>query len=79
VVIVDDDVLEQLPGDDDLVSSATLKKEFGKISDMTVWRWQRDPDIRFPLPDIVINNRNYWWRRTLRQYRRRLELESRTP
>jgi hypothetical protein len=76
VVTVNDDAFEQppaLPDDDDLVAAPTVKKEFGRISDMTVWRWQRDPHIQFPLPDIMINGRRYWKRRTLRAPRQRLE------
>ena len=78
---MDDDAPDQLPAlpdDDDLIPSAAVKEEFGKISDMTVWRWQRDPRVRFPLPDVVILGRNYWKRRTLRQHRHRMEMESRT-
>jgi hypothetical protein len=77
---VDDDSLEQLPAlpnDDDLVPSGAVKEQFGNISDMTVWRWQRNPRVRFPLPDFVINGRNYWTRRTLRRHRHRMEMESR--
>jgi hypothetical protein len=78
---VDDDSLEQLPAlpnDDDLVPSATVKEEFGKISDMTVWRWTRNPRVQFPLTDFVINGRRYWTRRTLRRHRQHLkEMESR--
>ena len=29
------------------------------VSDMTVWRWERDG--QFP-PHLSINGRNYWWR-----------------
>ena len=29
------------------------------ISAMTLWRWQRNPELNFPLP-IVINGRKYW-------------------
>jgi hypothetical protein len=38
---------------------------------MTLWRWQRNPELNFPLP-IVINGRKYWaldeleaWERSL--------------
>ena len=72
--------LPALPDDDDLVPSSVVKRENGGICDMTLWRWTNDPrsKVQFPPPDIVINHRNYWKRRTLRQYRRRLEMESRT-
>jgi hypothetical protein len=59
--------------DDDLVSAAVVKRENGNISDMTLWRWTRDPRIQFPQPDFVINNRKYWKRGTLRRHRRYIE------
>jgi hypothetical protein len=80
MVTMDCDALEQvpaLPDDDDLVGSAAVKKENGNVSGMTLWRWQRDERVQFPAPDLVINGRNYWKRRTLRQHRHRMEMESR--
>jgi hypothetical protein len=82
VVTVDGDALEQLPSlpdDDDLVPSSVVKRENGGICDMTLWRWTYEPgsEVPFPPPDLVINNRKYWKRRTLRQHRHRLEMESR--
>ena len=83
MVTVDCDALEQLPSlpdDDDLVPSSVVKRENGGICDMTLWRWTYEPgsEVPFPEPDLIINNRRYWKRKTLRQYRRRLETESRT-
>jgi hypothetical protein len=80
---VEREALEQLPtlpDDDDLVPSSVVKRELGGICDMTLWRWTYEPgsEVPFPLPDFVLNNRKYWKRRTLRQYRQRIELESRT-
>jgi hypothetical protein len=51
-----------LPDDDELVSSAIAKRENGIGSDMTMWRWTHDPRIKFPPPDVIINNRKYWRR-----------------
>jgi predicted DNA-binding transcriptional regulator AlpA len=32
------------------------------VSDMTVWRWMRDPEIAFPKPSkLGRNGRNFWW------------------
>jgi hypothetical protein len=66
------DFLPALPDDEDLVPSPIVKKENGGISDMTLWRWTRDQRIRFPPPDVVINGRKYWKRKTLRQHRQRI-------
>jgi predicted DNA-binding transcriptional regulator AlpA len=29
------------------------------IHDMTLWRWMRDADLKFPQP-LKVNRRNYW-------------------
>jgi hypothetical protein len=30
-----------------------------KVSDMTLWRWLRDSELKFPQPTII-NRRRYW-------------------
>ena len=45
--------------DDDLISAAAVRRKFGKISKMTLWRWVADPDLSFPQP-TKIRGRNYW-------------------
>ena len=30
------------------------------VSSMTLYRWQRDPDLKLPRP-VQINSRNYWY------------------
>ena len=52
--------------DDDLLTSAQVRAMLGNISDMTLWRWQRD--LGFPPPDHVINRRNYWRRGRARHW-----------
>jgi predicted DNA-binding transcriptional regulator AlpA len=43
-------------------------------SDMTVWRWQRDAEIAFPVPvKLGDNGRNYWWLPDVRAWMRRRE------
>jgi hypothetical protein len=59
--------------DDDLIPAAVVKRENGGISDMTLWRWIHSPRVQFPRPDVIINDRRYWKRRTLRQHRQRIE------
>jgi hypothetical protein len=34
---------------------------------MCIWRWMRDPRVKFPSP-IVINRRNYWRLGDLRRW-----------
>lgn len=64
--------LPVLPDDNDLVSSKTVRKENGNVSHMTIWRWRHSAKVQFPPPDVVINERNYWKRRTLRLHRARI-------
>jgi hypothetical protein len=64
--------LPALPDDNDLVPSKTVRKEYGNVSQMTIWRWRNSARVQFPPPDVVINERNYWKRRTLRLHRARI-------
>ena len=43
----------------ELRSAATVRQQLGKISNVTLWRWVRDPDLSFPKP-IKISGRNYF-------------------
>lgn len=40
--------------------SARVRQRYN-ISDMTLWRWERDPKLAFPQP-LRINGRRYWRR-----------------
>jgi predicted DNA-binding transcriptional regulator AlpA len=40
-------------------------------SDMTLWRWQRDPSVAFPAPvKLGADGRNYWWLPKIRAWMR---------
>lgn len=41
------------------ISSRQLKARYGGVSNMTLWRWQRDESLGFPQP-LVINGRRLW-------------------
>jgi predicted DNA-binding transcriptional regulator AlpA len=45
--------------DDKYVTSRQVRDELGGVSDMTLWRWENDPELGFPKP-IRINRRRYW-------------------
>ena len=30
------------------------------ITDMSLWRWLRDPDVGFPQPSLRVKDRRYW-------------------
>lgn len=42
-----------------LLKTSEVKARLGRISDMTIWRWERDPRLNFPKP-VRIRNRKYY-------------------
>src|SRR5262245_45672423 len=56
--------------DDDLIPDPQVWKMFG-ITDMTGWRWTRDPKLGFP-PAIKILSRNYRSKRQLEAFKKRM-------
>ena len=52
--------------EDDYITSGEVRRFFGGISDMSLWRWTRD--LGFPKPDRVINRRKYWRRSTINSW-----------
>jgi hypothetical protein len=57
------------PVDDEaLLTSGQVRARVGNVSCMCLWRWTRDPRVQFPLPDVVINNRKYWYVSTIRRF-----------
>lgn len=57
-------------GDDTLLTDPQICVDLN-ISAMTLWRWERDPDLEFP-PKIKIRNRNYRSARAYREFKHRL-------
>jgi len=55
--------------DDALMDSAQVRGSVGGKSNMCLWRWQRDPRVQFPAPDLVINGRRYWKAGTIRRWK----------
>jgi hypothetical protein len=55
--------------DDFMMDSATTRAICGGVSNMCLWRWTRDPRVRFPAPDLVINGRRYWKVTTIRRWK----------
>jgi predicted DNA-binding transcriptional regulator AlpA len=44
------------------------------VSDMTIWRWVRDPAVAFPSPiKLGRYGRNYWWLPAVREWQRQRE------
>jgi hypothetical protein len=57
-----------LAGQDVLLNSKQTRARVGGVTTMSLWRWQRDPRVMFPPPDVIINNRNYWLDSTVRRF-----------
>ncbi len=58
-----------LSSDTALVPARVVRAELGGISDMTLWRWLRRPDLEFPEP-VLISRRRYWRRQDLEAWKR---------
>jgi len=66
------------PMTDPLLDSRGVSAETGGKSIMTIWRWQRDPRVNFPKPDVIINGRNYWYRSTIGRWKVEMAAKSST-
>jgi hypothetical protein len=55
---------------DALVPDAVVCAEFS-ITSMTLWRWDRDPDLGFPRP-IYIRRRKFRSRSLLEKFKKRM-------
>jgi hypothetical protein len=55
--------------EDKLLSASQLRKRYGDISDMCLWRWLHDPELHFPRP-LIIRKRRYWPTRNLEAWER---------
>ena len=58
------------PSDDRYINREQLRALI-PASDMTLWRWQRDPSVAFPAPvKLGADGRNYWWLPKIRAWMR---------
>jgi hypothetical protein len=48
------------PNDEKWLTAAQVRARQGSITNMTLWRWTRDPALAFPPPDDRRNNRKFW-------------------
>ena len=65
--------------DDPLVSAAELRKLFGGVSHMAVWRWLRLPNDPLPPPAAIISQRRFWRRSEIESWLSRRKPAARTP
>lgn len=47
------------PNSNKLIIAAAVRKMFGGVSDMTIWRWVQDEKLDFPKP-LYIGRTRYW-------------------
>jgi len=66
------------PSHDELVPDKQARKECGDVCRMTIYRWERDPELQFP-PAILIRKRKYRSRILLEQFKTRLKSMRRLP
>ncbi len=57
---------------DRLFGMPAVRKLAGDVTDATILRWQRDPEIGFPRADCVMKNRQYWRASTLARWQQRM-------
>ena len=57
------------------LTASQVRARYGGISDMTLWRWLRDPEMHFPRP-TVINSRRYFEDSKLAEFNRRQAAKS---
>lgn len=42
-----------------------VRRRYGGISQMALWRWVHEDKIDFPEPDLILNSRHFWEESTL--------------
>jgi predicted DNA-binding transcriptional regulator AlpA len=57
---------------DRYLTAAEVRQRYGNCTDVTIWRWIRDPRVAFPSPvKLGAGGLNYWWLPTLREWETR--------
>jgi hypothetical protein len=56
--------------DPEYIGSRQVKRRYGDVSDMALWRWLHNPKVNFPKPTII-NRRRYWRVAELEAWERR--------
>ena len=65
----DDVQLSRHEVDGSFLTAAEVRKRYGNISEMTLWRWLNNTALNFPKP-IVINRRRFFARARLKCWER---------
>jgi predicted DNA-binding transcriptional regulator AlpA len=57
-------------------TATQVRRRYGGISEMGLWRWINDGKINFPKPDMIPNGRRLWSEETLDRFDARLSVEA---
>ena len=60
------------------LNSKQVRQRYGDVSDMTIWRWLRDPSLNFPAP-LKINGRRLWAQDSLEKFEAERAADSGEP
>ncbi len=41
-------------------TATQVRRRYGGISEMGLWRWINDGKVNFPKPDLIVNGRRLW-------------------
>jgi predicted DNA-binding transcriptional regulator AlpA len=41
-------------------TATQVRRRYGGISEMGLWRWIHDGKVDFPKPDLIVNGRRLW-------------------
>ena len=41
-------------------TAAQVRRRYGGITEMGLWRWMHDGKVDFPKPDLIVNGRRLW-------------------
>lgn len=44
----------------EFIPASAVRKRYGNAAESTLWRWERDPDLKFPKPVVLGGGRKYW-------------------
>lgn len=53
-------------------TATQVRRRYGGISEMGLWRWIHDGKVNFPKPDLIVNGRRLWSEASLDAFDARL-------
>ena len=56
-------------------TATQVRRRYGGISEMGLWRWIHDGKVDFPKPDLIVNGRRLWSEDSLDGFDARLSVK----